>query len=372
MIKKTKPTKGTPDSHPMIGGDGANSYTQNSSYQRGVIDGAKGMIFQTIPENIDIHSPPFNPSNAFRIANFGCSTGPNTFVAMQNIIDAVMLKNQSTEQTGPKSTTPEFQVFFNDHVDNDFNTLFKTLPPNRLYFAAGVPGSFHNQLFPRASLHIAHCSYALHWLSRIPPGVTDRGSPAWNKDKIYCAGNKKEVTEAYFGQFQADMDAFLEARAQELVEGGLVVIQIPGVPDRKVLPSDTIPGLDNELLGESLDDMIKMGVISQEQRDSFNVPAYHPSINEMETVVEMNKRFTIAKICTLLHPWITKFVNVEKLITDMRAVMENLLRDHFGSENMDLLFHLFAQKLQKNRLLYESTPRKDVPLFVLLKRKGNF
>ncbi|KAG5552097.1 hypothetical protein RHGRI_010252 [Rhododendron griersonianum] len=231
MIKKTKPTKGTPDSRPMIGGDGANSYTQNSSFQRGVIDGAKGMIFQTIPENIDIHSPPFNPSNAFRIADFGCSTGPNTFVAMQNIIDAVMLKNQSTDQTDPTSTTPEFQVFFNDYIDNDFNTLFKTLPPNRLYFAAGVPGSFHNQLFPRASLHIAHCSYALHWLSRIPPGVTDRGSPAWNKDKIYCAGNKKEVTEAYFGQFQADMDAFLEARAQELVEGGLVVIQIPGVPD---------------------------------------------------------------------------------------------------------------------------------------------
>ncbi|KAI8558669.1 hypothetical protein RHMOL_Rhmol04G0114700 [Rhododendron molle] len=201
--------------------------------QRGVIDGAKGMIFQTIPENIDIHSPPSNPSNAFWIADFGSSTGPNTFVAMQNIIDAVMLKNQSTDQTDPTSTTPEFQVFFNDYIDNDFNTLFKTLPPNRLYFAAGVPGSFHNQLFPRASLHIAHCSYALHWLSRIPPGVTDRGSPAWNKDKIYCAGNKKEVTEAYFGQFQEDMDAFLEARAQELVEGGLVVIQIPGVPDCK-------------------------------------------------------------------------------------------------------------------------------------------
>lgn len=91
----------------------------------------------------------------------------------------------------------------------------------------------------------------------------------------------------------------------------------------------------------------------------------------METVVEMNKRFTIAKICTLLHPWITKFVNVEKLITDMRAVMENLLRDHFGSENMDLLFHLFAQKLQKKQLLCENAIRKDVYLFVLLKRKGN-
>lgn len=226
--------------------------------QRGVIDGAKAMIFQTFPEKLNITTPPFNSSNRFRIADFGCSTGPNTFLAMQNIIDAVMLKYQSTQQNIPTNTIPEFHVFFNDQVDNDFNTLFATLPPNRLYFAAGVPGSFHNQLFPRASLHIAHCSYALQWLSKIPPGITDKGSPAWNKDKIYCAGNDKEVINAYFGQFKADLNAFLIARAQELVEGGLVVIQLPGVPDCNVLPSDTGAGLNLELLGESLADMVNM------------------------------------------------------------------------------------------------------------------
>nr|POE71627.1 isoform 2 of probable s-adenosylmethionine-dependent methyltransferase at5g38100 [Quercus suber] len=31
-------------------------------------------------------------------------------------------------------------------VSNDFNTLFKSLPPNRQYFAVGVPGSFHGIL----------------------------------------------------------------------------------------------------------------------------------------------------------------------------------------------------------------------------------
>ena len=29
-----------------------------------------------------------------------------------------------------------------DQVPNDFNTLFKSLPPNRQYFAVGVPSSF--------------------------------------------------------------------------------------------------------------------------------------------------------------------------------------------------------------------------------------
>ncbi|KAG5552092.1 hypothetical protein RHGRI_010247 [Rhododendron griersonianum] len=325
--------------------------------QRGVIDSAKAMIFQTFSEKLDIEhfsSPRFNASNStFRIADLGCSTGPNTFIAVQNIIDAIMLKyqfpTQQTHNNPTKNTAPEFHVFFNDHVDNDFNTLFKNLPASRLYSAAGVPGSFYNPLFPAASLHVAHCSYALQWLSRIPPGISEEGSPAWNKGKIYCAGNEEGVTKAYFGQFQADMDAFLKARAQELVVGGLVVIQIPGVPDCA-------------------------GVISEEKMDSFNFPLYMPSSKEVETVVEMNKCFTIEKTCTLSNPVNSKSgpLVVEKTSASIRSIMENLMRDHFGSENMDQLFHLFAQKLQKNQLLYENAIRKDVYLFVLLKRKGNF
>ncbi|KAF7146302.1 hypothetical protein RHSIM_Rhsim04G0081500 [Rhododendron simsii] len=340
--------------------------------QRGVIDSAKAMIFQTFSEKLDASN------STFLIADLGCSTGPNTFIAMQNIIDAIILKyqfpTQQTHNNPAKKSAPEFHVFFNDHVDNDFNTLFKNLPASRIYSAAGVPGSFYNPLFPAASLHVAHCSYALQWLSKIPPGIGERGSPAWNKGKIYCAGNEEGVTKAYFGQFQADMDAFLKARAQELVEGGLVVIQMPGVPDCTVLPSQTGGGLNLEFLGESLADMVNMGVISEEKMDSFNFPLYMPSSKEVETVVEINKCFTIEKICTLSNPVNSKSgpLIVEKTSASIRSIMENLMRDHFGSENMDPLFHLFAQKLQKNQLLYENAIRKDVFLFVLLKRKGNF
>lgn len=220
--------------------------------QRGVVEGSKGVIFETIPEKLDINLP-----KTFRVADFGCSTGPNTLFAMKNIIEAVMLKYQSSSTQS--KTTPEFLVFFNDHVDNDFNTLFNTLPPSRPYFAVGVPGSFHCQLLPKGSLHVAHSSYSLQWLSRVPPEVTDdKGSPARNKGKIYCAGNEKEVTKAYFGQFKADIDGFLKGRAQELVEGGLVVVQIPGVPSSKVLPSQIGGGLTIEFLGDSLADMVKM------------------------------------------------------------------------------------------------------------------
>lgn len=93
----------------------------------------------------------------------------------------------------------------------------------------------------------------------MPPEVQDKSSPAWNKGKIYCAGNEREVTKAYFAQFKLDMGAFLESRGQELVEGGLVLIQMPGVPNGDgVLPSHTGAGLIHELLGDSLIDMANM------------------------------------------------------------------------------------------------------------------
>ena len=101
-----------------------------------VTNAAKRLITETVVEILDIEN--FASLNTFRIADLGCSVGPNTFFAVQNIIEAVQFKHQ---RQGLHSQLPEFQVFFNDHILNDFNTLFSSLPPNREYYAAGVPGS---------------------------------------------------------------------------------------------------------------------------------------------------------------------------------------------------------------------------------------
>lgn len=149
------------------------------------------MMDEMNQQHLDLGIPYIlSTGNSFRIADFGCSVGPNTFVAVQNIIETVEEKYKST---GLEARLPEFQVFFNDHVDNDFNCLFKNVPAIQRYFAAGVPGSFHRRLFPSSSLHFAHCSTALHWLSKIPEEVLDKNSPAWNKGRIHYGGAAKEV-----------------------------------------------------------------------------------------------------------------------------------------------------------------------------------
>ena len=105
----------------------------------------------------------------FCIADLGCSSGPNTLFAAENITKTLKVKYLSAGITVPQS-----QVFFNDLPGSDFNSLFRTLPSfsantdvqneegvaNRSYFAAGVPGSFYGRLFPDKTLHFVHSSLA--------------------------------------------------------------------------------------------------------------------------------------------------------------------------------------------------------------------
>ncbi|KAF8369993.1 hypothetical protein HHK36_031978 [Tetracentron sinense] len=193
----------------------------------------------------------------FRIADLGCSVGPNTFIAVQNIIEGVELKYQTLDHN---SCIPEFQVFFNDHVANDFNTLFTSLPPDRRYFAAGVPGSFYDRLFPAVSLHFVHATYALHWLSMVPKEVVDINSPAWNKGRIQYTGAPNEVSEAYSAQYAKDMESFLCARAQELASGGLMALLIAAIPNGTLHSQSTL-GMMFDLLGSCLMDMAKMAQV---------------------------------------------------------------------------------------------------------------
>ena len=191
------------------------------AFQGRVNNAANRLITEAVVEILDIEN--FASSNTFRIADLGCSVGPNTFFAVQNIIEALQFKHQ---RQGLHSQLPEFQVFFNDHILNDFNTLFSSLPPNREYYAAGVPGSFHSRLFPNASLHFVFSSFSIHWLSKVPKPVVDKSSPAWNKGRIHYPNSNDEVVKAYQAQYTEDMECFLHARAKEVVCGGLVALII--------------------------------------------------------------------------------------------------------------------------------------------------
>lgn len=209
----------------------------DSNLQKQASDSAKGLIQEAVIQNLDTEKI-LSISTTITIADLGCSVGPNTFFAVQYLIESVESK------LSPSSKNLEFQVLFNDHAANDFNTLFTTLPPGRQYYAAGVPGSFYGRLFPANSITIAYSSYALHWLSKQP-----RGPP--NKGRIHYIGAPEDVIKVYSDQFSRDLGVFMIARAEETVSGGLMFLIMPGIPEG--LPHSDFPGgfLTN-FLGSSL------------------------------------------------------------------------------------------------------------------------
>ncbi|CAN6550043.1 unnamed protein product [Malus baccata var. baccata] len=372
---RAKPVTG---SLPMNGGNGTYSYSKNSSYQKESADLEKGKIIEEIEEKLDMKKLS-SFSNTICLADLGCSTGPNTFMIIQEILEAMQRKHRSQlSQSCPKADQqysddhqmPEFQVFFNDLEANDFNTLFTSLPQDRKYFAAGVPGSFHRRLFPESSIHFVHTSSSLHWISKSPEVLQNKDSPAWNKGRIHYTSAPDEVVDAYAAQFAEDMKNFLNVRATELVPGGMMVMILSGIP--KGMPYSEIPaGMLYNCISSSLMDMAKEGIIEESEVDSFNLPYYAASLEEMEEIVEKNGCFKIERMeSSNPAAWLqNRPVDIPTLVKHVRAAVEGMFARHFGSEVMDEMFGRVTDKLLDISDLVNSRRDEKSQLLAVLKRK---
>lgn len=212
--------------------------------QREGLNAATDLMNEALMEKLDVKKLVCG-SKRITIADLGCSVGPNTFLAMKTLIQILEHKYQS--QNPQYSKRLEFQVLLNDSVSNDFNTLFASLPDERNYFAAGVPGSFYGRLFPSSSIDVVFTSSSLHWLSKVPDDLQNPG-------RIHYTGAPEKVVKAYVDQFEKDMELFLRARGEEIVGGGVIVILMPGVP-HGVLIHDI--GIALTFLESLLLDMVK-------------------------------------------------------------------------------------------------------------------
>ncbi|KAK6931580.1 SAM dependent carboxyl methyltransferase [Dillenia turbinata] len=354
----------------MNGGDGPNSYTMNSSHQKAGLDRAKHLLQIGIEENLEVleDSKDMNNQKIYRISDLGCSVGPNTFICVQAIMESIILKYESLN-LGQK--IPEFLVFFNDHVTNDFNTLLQALPSDRNYLAAAVPGSFHDRLFPKSSMNFIHSSFALHWLSKVPQEVTTKDSPAWNKGRITYVDSCPEVVEAYTSQFQKDMDNFFELRSVEVAKDGLMVIlilcRVEGSP-----PTEAAVSHMNEGLGYALMDMAKEGLVDEGLVDSFNIPIYIPTALELKEAVTRNGKFSI-EILEKTHypPQLDTPEKIQICCQHIRAALEGMVIEHFGSQINNELFNRYPTKLEElSRTPFYASIAKTENLFLLVKRNA--
>ncbi|XP_052152685.1 indole-3-acetate O-methyltransferase 1-like [Oryza glaberrima] len=287
----------------MEGGQGESSYINNSQSQSRNLK----MMLYVLEETLDkIQLPRHRPGKKplLTAADLGCSCGHNTLLIADVIVDH-MTKLCGTGSLGSKDDDGlelEFCFYFCDLPSNDFNTLFHLLPQQaaaaRRYFAAAIPGSFYDRLFPERSINVFTSTLSLHWLSQVPEGVANKRSPAYNKGKVFVHGASEETGAAYRRQFRSNMMRFLHCRATELKTGGAIFIVSLGRLSSTRGPTDQ--GYIYEVYGGMFDDswrdLIKEGMVDGEKMDSFNVPLYAPTVEEFKEVVDTDGSFKINQL----------------------------------------------------------------------------
>jgi len=150
------------------GGEGEGSYSHQSKLWSGMASMLQPALMDTLLHHFSVHD-----SGPVHYADFGCSVGANTLGFAKFVMD--------TLKTKPEMSGRDCVCHFADLPSNDFNTLFKQIPPivgegggdgdgsveERTWFADGVPGSQYGRMFPRSSLHVAITTLTLHYLSEV-------------------------------------------------------------------------------------------------------------------------------------------------------------------------------------------------------------
>ncbi|CAL9201422.1 unnamed protein product [Musa hybrid cultivar] len=362
----------------MVGGAGETSYATNSRLQEKTLYRTKPILDNAIEEMYRTLLP-----ERLVVADLGCSSGPNTFLVVSEVLGVVGELRRRLEQK-----PPEIQFFLNDLPGNDFNNVFRSLErygkkieeeKGELlvpYYVVGVPGSFYGRLFPCTSVHFFHSSYCLMWLSQVPQALeSDRGVPL-NKGNIYITETSPpQVVEAYQEQYRRDFSSFLKSRYAELSVGGGMVLTFLG--RKKQHPAMGDLSLLWGLLAEALNSMASEGVIVEEKVDSFNLPFYGPSMQEVKSVIHDEGLFDLDQAQMLESNWDPFDDSEDDLVFDnvangknvaryIRAVIEPLIAHQFGDAILDELFLRYADNVSKHCLKAKT---KFTILVIGLKRK---
>ncbi|XP_037483953.1 anthranilate O-methyltransferase 1-like isoform X1 [Triticum dicoccoides] len=339
----------------MAKGEGETSYVNNSRIQQKALLETEVVLEKAVREVLcmDLHQP------AMTAVDLGCSSGQNTLFFVSKVIKVAGHDSDEKSRCNPV----ELQFFLNDLPGNNFNHVFRSLerfkesitarhkgntllPP---FYIAGLPGSYYTRLFPRQSCHLFHSSFCLHWRSRVPAGLEEGGREYLNEGNIYIANTTPAgVAELYRRQFQNDMLLFLKLRYEELVFGGQMVLTFLG---RKYEDIYNDGHLNHPwgLLARSLQSLVEEGLVNKEKLDSFNLPIYTPSINEVKAVIGQSELFNVSHITLFDSNWdphddsqgddahntIQSAINIAK---SLRAVFGPLLASHFGESLLNEIF----------------------------------
>ncbi|KAH7528620.1 hypothetical protein FEM48_Zijuj05G0091500 [Ziziphus jujuba var. spinosa] len=105
------------------------------------------------------------------------------------------------------------------------------------------------------------------------------------------------------------------------------------------------------------------GLISKDKIDTFNLPMYSPSPEELRKLIQKNGCFEIVKLDEQPGGSVP-LPSAE----GCRAGLETLISNHFGSEIIEQFFDRYAKKVEGRPPLNSAIDGVGPGLFILLKR----
>ena len=262
-------------------------YNAHSDEQRAALDAFLPWI-----ENAVADLPISSDSRAtLGLLDLGSSEGGNAIHAMMRLIDAIR-----------RRTGAPLWIFFNDLPSNDFNQLFANLFPGGILaflradiFPAAVGGSAFERIVPPRSLHIATTFNAIAFLEKRPPAELpnyilpmDPGAPRAGVSVGEAA------REPFRRQAALDLRRFYAARAEELVSGGKLLIEVFG-RDGALSTSHGV----YDVLSDALLDTVEAGRLPRKIYQDLIFPVYFRTLAELtaplESEADLAGRFRIEK-----------------------------------------------------------------------------
>lgn len=115
--------------------------------------------------------------------------------------------------------------------------------------------------------------------------------------------------------------------------------------------------------------MMRQGLLSEAQVDSFNLPIYACPPGEFGAVVERNGNFRIEVMgLTNPSPWLKGRINMPEYIKHVRAATELMFNKHFSYEVTEEMFRQLLERLEEINDKMVSCYRDGVQLFAVLQR----
>ncbi len=261
----------------MVGGG---YYDDNSEGQRIALSAFLPWLEKAV-EDLDERCLTFVPF--LGVLDIGSSEGGNAIYAMKRIINHL-----------PVGLTKPVHIIFSDLPTNDFNHLFtnlfpegKKIFPGKKIFTSAIAGTAFGNLAPSKSLYIATTFNAIGFLNEKPKAklphyvLPHKPGPLAPREGVFITASEQEPFRV---QSANDLLSFYNARAEELVSGGKLLVQVFGRNDEV----STTNGI-YDVLSDALLDCIEDGIFSYEVYENIVFPIYCRTIGELVEPIKKNE-----------------------------------------------------------------------------------